>query len=125
MQTVLLVDADVIVRHNLAEFLRECGLKVVEASSAAEARTFLGEASLGIDIAFVDARLPGSENAFALRAWIAEIHPDIDIVLAGSLETAVEEASEICEQGPTLPKPYDPKSVLDRIKRLRAERDRG
>ncbi|WP_043540272.1 response regulator [Salinarimonas rosea] len=125
MQTVLVVDADVIVRHNLAEFLRDCGLKVVEASSAVEARTFLAETTLGIDIALVDARLPGPENAFALRAWIASTHPDIAVVLAGSLETAVDEASEICEQGPTLPKPYDPKSVLDRIKRLRAERDRG
>lgn len=125
MQTVLLVDADILVRHNLAEFLRECGLQVVEASSATEARTFLGEAALGIDIALIDARLPGSENAFALRAWIAETHPDVDVVLAGSIETAVDKASEICAEGPELPKPYDPKLILDRIKRLRAKRDRA
>ncbi|MGJ3263035.1 MAG: response regulator [Salinarimonas sp.] len=125
MQTVLVVDADVIVRHHLTEFLRDCGLRVVEASSAAEARTFLAEASLGIDIALIDARLPGSETAFALRSWIATTYPKVNVVLAGSLETAVGHASDICEQGPDLPKPYDPASVLDRIKRLRAERDRG
>lgn len=125
MNTVLLVDADVIVRNQLAEFLRECGLRVVEASSAEEARTFLAQASLHIDVVLIDARLPGSQTAFALRAFAAKAHPEADVLLAGSLEKAVDHASDLCEDGPDLPKPYDPKSVLDRIRRLRAERDRG
>lgn len=125
MNTVLLVDADVIVRNQLAEFLRECGLRVVEASSAEEARTFLSEASLHIDVVLIDARLPGSETAFALRTFVAKAHPDADVLLAGSIGKAVDHAADLCEDGPDLPKPYDPKSVLDRIKRLRAERDRG
>lgn len=124
MNTVLIVDSDVIVRNELAEFLRECGLRVVEASSAREARTFLEEGSLAIDIVLVDARLPGQENAFALRAWIADTHPEAVVLLAGSLDKAIDHASEVCEDGPDLPKPYDPKSVLDRIRRLQAERDR-
>ncbi|GGK41239.1 response regulator [Salinarimonas ramus] len=124
MNTVLLVDADVIVRNQLAEFLRECGLRVVEASSAEEARTFLAEAALGIDVVLVDARLPGTETAFALRGFVASAHPEATVILAGSLDKAVDHAADLCEDGPDMPKPYDPKSVLDRIKRLRAERDR-
>jgi DNA-binding NtrC family response regulator len=125
MNTVLLVDADVIVRNQLAEFLRDCGLRVVEASSAEEARAFLAEASLGIDAVLIDARLPGAENGFALRAWVAAADPKVEVLLAGTLDRAIDHASDLCEDGPDLPKPYDPKPVLDRIRRLRTERDRN
>lgn len=124
MITVLLVDSDVIVRNQLAEFLRECGLRVVEASSAEEARIFLAEASLAVDVVLIDARLPGGETAFALRAFVANAHPHADVLLAGSLDKAIDHASDLCESGPDLPKPYDPKAVLNRIRRLQAERDR-
>lgn len=36
--TVILVDADVLVRTSLGAYLRECGLHVVEASDVEEAR---------------------------------------------------------------------------------------
>lgn len=124
MATVLLVDGDVLVRVGLAAFLRDCGLRVVEASSAADARTFVADPALGIDIALIDANLAGAEDAFSLAGWLRRTHREIDIVLAGSPEHAIGRAAELCRGGPALPKPYDPKGVLDRINRLRAARDR-
>ena len=43
-------------------------------------------------------------------------------VLAGTPERAAHAAGELCEQGPHLMKPYEPKVVLDRIKGLLAAR---
>ena len=42
---ILLVERDVIVRTPLAEYLRECGYRVLEAVTAAEARTLLAAAN--------------------------------------------------------------------------------
>lgn len=123
MQTVLLVDSDILVRHQLAEFLRSCGLRVVEASNADEARVFVGDASLGIDVALVDTSLDRAEGAFALTAWLRQNHPGIDVLTAGSLERAIDRATTLCEEEGTLPKPYDPAAIRDRIARLRARRD--
>jgi DNA-binding response OmpR family regulator len=125
MPTVLLVDGDVLVRKELAEFLRDCGLRVAEAASAAEARAFIADPDLGVDIALIDIGLAGAEDAFAFAAWLRHESPSIDVMLAGSPERAVERAVAICGGGPTLPKPYDPKAVLDRIKQRRAARMRG
>jgi hypothetical protein len=47
------------------------------------------------------------------------------VVLVGSLESAIKKASGLCEEGDNLQKPYDPQLVLDRIKQLRAARDRN
>ena len=125
MHTVLLVDEDVLVRKELAEFLRECGLRVAEAATAAEARAPVADADLGIDIALIDIGLAGAEDAFSLVAWLRSENPAIDVLLAGSAERAVERAATICEEGASLPKPHDPKAVLERIKKLRAARTRG
>jgi len=122
---LLIVDSDVIVRHNLAEYLRDCGYHVIEASTSDEALTFLGEDAVSVEAVLADVNAAGSLNGFALAQTIREKFKDTDVVLVGSLESAIDKASGLCEDGDNLQKPYDPQIVLDRIKQLRAARDRN
>ena len=119
---ILLVERDIIVRSPLAEYLRECGYRVLEAVNTIEARELLGEAG-DISLVLADADAPG-DGGFILRAWIRENHPDIEVILAGSVTKAVEKAGDICKHGPAVSKPYHHQSVLDSIRRLLAARDR-
>jgi DNA-binding NtrC family response regulator len=120
---ILLVERDILVRNPLADYLRDCGYRVIEAVDAAEAREVLGAA---VDVALVlaDASTP-EEGGFALRAWIRENHREIEVILAGSVTRAVAKAGEICNDGPAVFKPFDHRSVLDTIRRLIAARDRN
>jgi len=120
---VLLVEGDIVVRHPLAEYLRECGFTVFEASNGDEAKRALTTPSLQIDVVLADMTTEGS--GFALRRWIRERgHPAV-VILAGSIEKAVDRAASICKDGPALAKPYEHHLVLDRIRRAIARRDRG
>lgn len=122
-QTILIVDADVLVRHPLSEYLRECGYKVLEAVDADEAQTLIDKREGPIDIVLADAH--GLEGAFALSTWIHTNYPDIEVILAGTVAKAVEKAGDLCEEGPATSKPYEHKFVMDRILRLFAARQRN
>jgi len=124
---VLVVDADILVRHPLAEYLRECGYRVFQAASTDEARTLLTQRRrrFVIDVVLADVNAPGAENALALAAWIRANHSRVRVILAGTLDGATEQAGDLCERGPTLSKPYSHQLLLDRIRRLLAARDRA
>jgi DNA-binding response OmpR family regulator len=120
---VLIVEADILVRHPLAEYLRECGYRTLEARSAAEARALLDSMASSVDFVLADASGPGAEG-FELATWVGRHYPDVAIVLAGGVAKAVEKAGEICEEGPALAKPYEHHLVLERIRRSLAARRR-
>ena len=115
---VLVVDGDVLVRHAIADYLRQCGYIVIEASSTDEAEIVINESSLAVDAVLCDAEAPGSRNAFAFRAWASEQRQAVQIALAGNIDAAAQRAAELCEQGPHLARPYDPQGVVDYIRRL-------
>lgn len=121
---VLIVEADILVRHPLAEYLRECGYRVLEARDAAEARPLVEALSASIDIILADAAGSG-KGGFELAAWARRLYPDIEMILAGGVAKAVEKAGDICDEGPTLSKPYEHQLVLDRIRRAMAARARA
>jgi len=122
-ETILLVNDDVIVRMALADYLRGCGYRVVEAANADEALTVLNEPTVHVDLVFSDLRMPGSLDGFGLSRWVRTHRPDIDVVLAATEERAADAAGDICADG-LLPKPYEPRALLNRIKRLRAASQR-
>jgi CheY-like chemotaxis protein len=122
-ETVLLVNDDVLVRMALSEYLRGCGYRVVEAANADEAMTVLNEQGLLVDVVFSDLQMPGSLDGFGLSRWLRTHRPDIDVILAATDQRAADAASDLCVDGP-LPKPYEPHALVDRIKWLRAARNR-
>lgn len=121
---ILLVEADFAIRYPLAEYLRECGYRVVEAVSTDEARTLLSDETIGIDIVLSDVKSPGKLNGFELAKWIGENASGVETFLAATPAKATEKAARLCEQGPEGGKPYHSHGLLDRIKRLMAARDR-
>jgi DNA-binding NtrC family response regulator len=105
----------------IAQYLRDCGYKVIEAASADEAMAVLQDAEIAVDIVFSDIEMPGSVDGFGLSKWIRAHRPGLDVILAGTVPRAVNAASELCEQGP-VPKPYEAQAVHDHIRRLLATR---
>jgi CheY-like chemotaxis protein len=67
IQTILVVEDEVLIRLPLAEYLRDCGYSVFEASNVAEAKAVL-DADTPVDLVFSDVNMPGNENGFALAA---------------------------------------------------------
>jgi CheY-like chemotaxis protein len=121
-ETILVVEHEVLIRMVISAYLRDCGYKVIEAANADEAILVLQREELTIDVVFTDTEMPGSMDGFALSQWIRANRQGLEVILVGSPARAADAAGELCESGPTLSKPYEPQVVLDRIKRLLAER---
>jgi CheY-like chemotaxis protein len=119
--TLLLADGDVIIRLTLGEYLRECGLTVLEAASGAEAKSIL-QSGLSVDTVVCDAQVPGAVNGFALAQWVRRYRSAIDVVLTTTLDTKVETAARICSWGGG--GPPDTARLMARIRALTAERKR-
>jgi CheY-like chemotaxis protein len=120
-ETILLVNDDVLVRLSVADYLRDCGYRVVEAANAEEALTVLKDPKVTVDIVFSDIQMPGSMDGFGLSHWVRENQPGVDVILAASVERTASAAAEVCDDGP-LQRPYEPQTLVERIKRLRASR---
>jgi CheY-like chemotaxis protein len=118
-ETVLVVDGDVITRTVISDYLRHCGYRVVEANSGEEALQALQHEKFTVDVVLSDVELPGKVSGFDLAKWVRQNTPDIHIVLSSAVERAAEAAGDLCEEGPAFAKRYDPKTVIDHIKRLR------
>ncbi len=121
-ETVLVVEDEVLIRLVIAQYLRDCGYKVLEAAGADEALAILEHGGLSVDIVFSDVEMPGALDGFGLARWIREHRPGLDIILVGNAQRAAHAAADLCESGPTMAKPYEPQTVVDRIKRLLAAR---
>jgi DNA-binding response OmpR family regulator len=121
--TILIQEADILVRNPLAEYLRACGYRVIEVSNADQARQVFDAGSPTVDVLF--ASVNGDNGVFALASWVRSNRRGVEVILAGAIRTAVEKAGDLCEQGPNLAKPYDHQLVHDRIRRLLAARARA
>jgi CheY-like chemotaxis protein len=120
-RTVLLVEADVIVRFALAHHLRSCGCTVIEVVSGAEARAVL-LAGPKVDVVLADAQLAGDDNGFALAQWVRRHRKSIDVILTGTLAHKVQVACEFCIDGDHADK--DAEGLLSRVQAMLAERKR-
>jgi CheY-like chemotaxis protein len=120
-ETVLVVEDEVLLRLAVAEYLRDCGYKVIEAANGDEAVVVLKQPDLPVDVLVSDVEMQGSVDGFALAQWTRANRPGLEVVLTGSVPRAVNAAANLSEEGP-LPKPYQPQSLHDRISRMLAAR---
>jgi CheY-like chemotaxis protein len=109
--TLLLLEREVIVRASLAEYLRSCGYRVLEAHSAAEAFTILQESSKNIRVV-----LSGAQDGFRLSGWLKTHRPKIKLVLAATPERAAQAAAGLCDAGPHGERSYDPQLLAQKIR---------
>lgn len=120
--TVLIVEQDVLVRHPLAEYLRECGYRVVEATHHDEARECREGGKHDIDVALIDVGGP-TGSGFALSAWIRSNYPTVKTMLGATVGKVLALAGDLCEDGPqAAAKRLDYRPVLDHIRQLLATR---
>lgn len=118
--SVIIADGEFVIRSALAEYLRYCGYTVILASSSDEVIAIMQDSATEVSVILSDARLDGIVNAFELRIWVKERHPEVQIILAGNVEKAARAAGVLCDEGPYLSRPYDPQIVVVRIKGLLA-----
>jgi DNA-binding response OmpR family regulator len=116
---VMVVDADILARMAIADYLRDCGYKVIEGSSGAEVRAVLQNGHK-IDVLLIDMQLQSSEDGFTLAQEIRTEHPGIAILRTSSAAKLADKAADLCDDGPLL-KPYHPQELLRRIQTLRQQ----
>jgi DNA-binding NtrC family response regulator len=122
LETVLLVDDEVLIRMVISAYLRDCGYKVIEAANADEAILVLQQNDLTIDVVLSDLEMPGAMDGFGLSQWVRKHRQGLDVILAGNPARAADAAAKLCESGPSLSKPYEPQMAADLIRRLLAQR---
>ena len=119
--SVLVVEDEVLIRMAVADYLRDCGYRVVETSNGDEAVAVL-KADPHIDVVFSDVTMPGEIDGFALAQWVRRERPGVRVILTSGIGKTAHEASQLCGDGPLLDKPYDHGDVERRIRELLATR---
>jgi CheY-like chemotaxis protein len=125
LQTVLVVEDEVLIRLVIADYLRECGYRVHEAVSAEEAVVILQSPEVSVDVVFSDVEMSGSMDGFGLARWIRANKPGTQVILTSGAERSADIAATLCEAGPLLKKPYPSQDVIDRIRQLTAKARRS
>jgi DNA-binding response OmpR family regulator len=121
-RTVLVVEPDVLVRMVIADYLRDCGYKVIEGVSARDVWAVF-DGTRPVDVVLIDMKLEGTEDGFSVASRIRQTHRDVDVILTSGISGAVQQCHELCEEG-SIQKPYEPKDVEARI-RILLERRRA
>jgi CheY-like chemotaxis protein len=113
--TVLVVDDEVLIRMAVSDFLQECGFKVLEAGTAAEAIEMIQSQQSVIDLVFSDVRMPGDMDGFGLSKWI-RTNTSLPVILASGDSSKSDAAHELCAAEPFLKKPYDLEYAVAQIR---------
>jgi CheY-like chemotaxis protein len=117
-ETVLVVEDEVFLRCAVGDYLRACGLHVIEAANALEAIRVL-QTGLHIDVVFSDVQMPGTVDGLALANWIQREHPGTKVILtSGRAEREWTSGGRYL----VLPKPYDHRDLEQRIRTALAEK---
>ena len=117
--TVLLAEHDVLVRMPVAQYLRDCGYKVLEAVTAEEAIQSLEDRRFEIGTVISSIQLAG--DGFGVSGWVKRHSPHVTMLLTGTPKRAVHAAVELCGDDEP-PSRLAPQLLLRRILRMLATR---
>jgi CheY-like chemotaxis protein len=120
---IMVVEPDVLIRMTIAEYLRECGYRVVEAITGEEALGLLG-AGTKVDTILSAVRLQGAIDGFALAQRVRNSFSDIEIILTTGIPMTAKKAGELCDQSP-IGKPHHPDLIKERLKLLFEKQQRS
>jgi len=116
-QHALLVVEDVpLVRMLVADYLRGCGMRVIEAANSDEAILIL-QSDVAVDAVFADVNMPGYQDGFSLAQWVRKNRPDMKMILGSGVAGVTDKAAALGHEGPIIAKPYD---LIEVERRLRA-----
>ena len=112
----MLLEPEILVRMTIADFLRDCGYKVIEGTVVDDVWTVIKSQSR-LDVVFTEVHLASDGDGFELAKQLRQNHPDVDVILTSSVPDASEKSKDLCADGP-LRKPYHSEDVAARIKLL-------
>lgn len=115
--TVLVVEDEGLIRLLIAEYLRDCGLHVLEAARGEDALALFA-AGRRIDVVFSDVQMPSAHEGIALAHWIRKNRPRVHIMLTSGLAGLSDISAPICVRESTFSKPYECLAVAARIQTL-------
>jgi DNA-binding NtrC family response regulator len=121
--TILLVEADVIVRFAIADYLRSCDFVVIEAVDAGDAKAIL-VAGPKINILLSDAQLADHASGFALAQWVRRHRREIEVILTASVDSKAQAAAELAARLPECRPPSDAQGLAAKLNGMLAERKR-
>ncbi|WP_343527077.1 response regulator [Sphingomonas sp.] len=114
-RTILVVEDEPFVRHDLVDFFEDRGFRVFEAQDADEATEVLA-ANLSIRILLTDVKMPGSMDGVKLAHLVRERYPPTIIIIVSGVSNP--STLDLPERAVSLGKPFDPRHVLREIDRL-------
>jgi len=117
MQTVLVVEDEVMVRMPIAEYLRDCGYHVLEAADASEAIEMM-RAEGGVSLVFTDIRMPGKMDGVGLAEWFRAHYPGVPVLLTSGYNGGRPLAPDVMSRNRFIEKPYSQSQVARRIAAL-------
>ena len=112
---ILVAEDEVLIRFVIADYLRECGFQVIEASSGDEAVSIL-ESTVSVDLVFTDVQMPGSRDGFELAQWVRANRPGVPVLLTSGDAKKAATAKQLCENEPFFAKPYEVAQVVAQIR---------
>ena len=115
--TLLVVEDEILVRMSIADYLRNKGYRVLEASNAGEALAVFA-AGEPIELVFSDINMPGRMNGSALAQWIRQFFPDVKILLTSSDTSLANDPSTPGDDASFIKKPYVHEALLVQIRRM-------
>jgi CheY-like chemotaxis protein len=118
-RTVLIVEDEMMVRMPIAEYLRDCGYHVLEASDASEAIAVM-DADKPINLVFSDVRMPGQMDGFGLAAWFQSRYPTVPVLLTSGYNGGRSLPPTSSSGTRFIEKPYSQKQVAQHIAALLA-----
>lgn len=115
LPTILVVEDEVLLRLEVAEYLRAQGFRVLEAADADEALKLLSSSSERIELLFSDVNMPGSTDGLGLARWVRENQPWVEVILtSGNSRPEIKTAWD----GVLIEKTYDYAAVALQIRLL-------
>lgn len=118
---ILIVEDEVFIRFDLADFLRERGCQVIEAGTAQEALETI-ESGARVDLVFSDIQMPGEMSGLGLASYLGTQRPGLPVILTSGATMKMDLEPGLAAIGPIEAKPYDPELILARILKTLARR---
>ena len=112
--TLLVVEDDAVTRSMIADELRTCGFKVLEASTAEDAVTILE--TLPVHLVFADIYIQGRRGGLDVARLARGLRPAPHIILTSG-KVRAEDLPDAETFGTFLPKPYLLSRVVDVVRR--------
>ncbi|QCJ00581.1 response regulator [Agrobacterium larrymoorei] len=114
-RTILIVEDEVFIRHDLMDFFEDRGFVVFEAEDADHAIAVL-EANPIIQIVLTDIQMPGSMDGLRLAHYVRDRYPPTVLVIASGAVKVTD--SDLPDRAMFVAKPFDPRFILRQIERL-------